>query len=82
VEGATSDLNRVFHAQMTKDIASARRLQQCLDRLRGYPDWPTKVQQDLAAFYADLTVGQRTARLIGSELDAALQDPRWIALGN
>jgi hypothetical protein len=78
VEGNAADLNGVFHRQMSRDIAGARRLQECLDRLGKYPEWLPDVCHELELFYAELSDGQRTARLMGSELDAALDDPRWI----
>jgi hypothetical protein len=77
VEGSAADLNGVFYRQMSRDIAGARRLQLCLERLGGYPEWPPGLSQELEAFYAGLSPGQRDARLLGSEVDAALDDPRW-----
>lgn len=80
VEGSAADLNGVFHRQMSRDIAGARRLQLCRERLGGYPEWSPALMQELEAFYAGLSPGQRDGRLLGSEVDAALDDPRWVAL--
>jgi hypothetical protein len=80
IDGSTADLNGVFHRQMSRDIAGAKRLQICRERLKGYPEWPTGLCQELDAFYATLTEGQTNARLLGSEVDAALGDPRWAVL--
>ncbi|MDI6773006.1 MAG: helicase-related protein [bacterium] len=79
-EGA-ADLNGVLHRQMGRDIASAQRLRQCLDRLGGYPEWPEPLRHELAVFVQGLTDNRKKARLLGRELDAALQDPRWRAGG-
>jgi len=76
----SADLNRVFHEQMTRDIAGAKRLQQCYHLLEGYPDWPDQMKEELDLYCAGLSNNQRLGRLMGSELDAALQDPRWTAL--
>ena len=78
VDGNATDLNGVFHRQMSRDIAGARRLQLCRERLGGYPEWPPGLSQELEAFYAGLSPGQRDARLLGSGVDAALDDPRWL----
>jgi len=74
-----SDLNGILYHQMSRDIASAQRLKQCLDKLGDYPDWPTELCHDLDAFDQQLTEAKRRGRLIGKELDAALNDPRWLA---
>ncbi len=79
VEGSAADLNEVLHRQMSRDIASAQRLHLCKERLDGYPEWSPNLCVELETFYAALTEGQRAARLFGSELDAALDDPRWAA---
>ena len=75
-----ADLNGVFHHQMIRDIASAHRLKQCYEKLGGYPEWPADLQEELEAFADGLAENQKKARLLGTELDAALQDPRWQAL--
>jgi superfamily II DNA or RNA helicase len=76
----TADLNGVLYQQLNRDIATAQRLQRCLDRLGGnYPEWPDDLCRELSAFFASLTENQRKARLLGKELDAALDDPRWLA---
>lgn len=77
VNPGTSDLNEVLYQQMSRDIASAQRLKQCLEKLGGYPDWPTNVRRELEEFIQGLSENQRKARLLGSEIDAALGDPRW-----
>ncbi|MCX7429180.1 MAG: hypothetical protein NTW96_26580, partial [Planctomycetia bacterium] len=80
VAGTSADLNRVFHEQMTRDIAGAKRLQRSYQLLGGYPEWPDQMKEELDLYYAGLSKNQRSGRLMGSELDAALQDPRWGAV--
>jgi superfamily II DNA or RNA helicase len=80
-EGA-ADLNGLFHQQMTREIASAQRLRRCLEKFGGYPEWAPELCHELEKFAQGLTESQRKARLLGKELDAALDDPRWLAQGN
>jgi len=75
----TEDLNGLLHQQMSRDIATAQRLRRCLEKLGGYPDWPPDLCRELEDFAGVLTENQRKARLLGKELDAALEDPRWLA---
>lgn len=79
VSPGISDLNEVLYQQMARDIASAQRLKQCLEKLRGYPDWSADLRRELQEFIQGLPENQRKARLLGSEIDAALDDPRWAA---
>lgn len=80
LDQGTENLNGIMYQQMTRDIASADRPKQCLDKLGGgYPEWDANVCRELEAFARKLTEGQRRARLLGKELDAALQGPRWTA---
>lgn len=76
---STSDLNQLLYEQMGRDIASAQRLKQSLDKLGGYPEWPPDLVHESRVFAEGLSENQRRARLLGRELDAALQDPRWAA---
>lgn len=75
----TSDLNQVLHRHMSRDIASAERLRKCLDRLGSYPNWELPLFCELDIFAEQLSENQKRARLLGKELDAALEDPRWLA---
>jgi phage terminase Nu1 subunit (DNA packaging protein) len=76
----TANLNNVWYSQMSRDIATAQRLEECRKRLGGYPEWPAELRRELDEFYRDLAPNQRQARLLGSEIDAALEDPRWVAI--
>ncbi|MGA9753280.1 MAG: helicase-related protein [Acidobacteriota bacterium] len=73
----TTDLNGVLYQQVQRDAGAAFRLKRCLDRLGGYPEWTTELCRELEDFEAGLRQNQRAARLMGKELDAALDDPRW-----
>lgn len=75
----TADLNRMFYGQMQRETSTAGRLRRVFDRLGSYPEWPDWLQRELDAFYVQLAPNQRQGRLIGRELDAALDDPRWVA---
>lgn len=79
VNDDSDDLNETFHEQMGRNIAGARRLKACFDRLGGYPVWPDELRRELAEFISAMGDGQRQARLAGAELEAALNDPRWSA---
>lgn len=57
----------------------AGRLKRCLEKLGGYPEWDLELCLDLEAFAQTLSDGRRRARLLGTEVDAALDDPRWSA---
>jgi len=79
LDAGTADLNGLLYQQMSRDIASAQRLKKCLEKLGGYPNWLPDLCQELDEFARQLTENQRRARLLGKELDAALEDPRWLA---
>jgi superfamily II DNA or RNA helicase len=80
VDEEVGDLNRVLFRQRKRDIATAHRLEKCLDKLGGYPEWPEALLEELREFLDRLTPNDRNARLLGSQLDAALDDPRWMAV--
>lgn len=79
LEDAAVDLNGLWDLQMSRDIASAVRLRKALEKLDGFPEWPAEVRQEFAIFARNLSPNQRHARLLGAEIDAALDDPRWMA---
>ena len=73
----TEDLNAILYQQMTRDIAAAGRLRNSLEKLGGYPEWEPELIREFDHFAQALMEGQRRARLLGKEIDAALEDPRW-----
>ena len=81
VDGTAGDWNAILHEQATRDTLTAARLQKCLEKLGGAPQWDTELRTELEPFAKALTDNERKGRLLGRELDAALNDPRWQALG-
>ena len=76
----TADLNSVLYREMRRDTATAGRLRQIFKRLgEAYPEWPQWLLREFDVFHGSLAANQRQGRLIGKELDAALDDPRWRA---
>lgn len=76
----TGDLNGLLYRQMQRETSTAGRLQRVFERLGGaYPEWPDWLLRELEGFYNTLAPNQRQGRLIGREIDAALDDPRWLA---
>jgi hypothetical protein len=60
------------------DLATSVRLGQCFTKLdNSYPEWTEELIFQIERFRKEATPNQRLGRLIGSELDAALDDPRW-----
>jgi len=78
VDPDAADLNQVFHAQRTRDIASAVRLGRAYE-LVGYPEWDTALVEEIRQLVRGLGANQRDNVLLGSPLDAAIGDPRWRA---
>jgi superfamily II DNA or RNA helicase len=77
---ATGDFNKALHKHAARDDARAEWLKQAFGLLGGaYPDWGTELHVDLGAFIEGLSENERSARLLGSELHAAMSDPRWRA---
>lgn len=76
------NLNGLLYEQISRDNPTAQRLKRCLDRLDNeYPEWESSLLRELQTFTQTVTDAKRRGRLIGRELDAALDDPRWLATG-
>jgi hypothetical protein len=73
----TDDLNGKFHRLASEGTATASRLKTVYNRLGGYPEWEPGHLADLRGFRDTMSPSQIKTRLTGSELDAALADPRW-----
>lgn len=65
---------------MPAGISSAEKLEECLERLGRYPSWSPRVLEELNEFASGLSENDRKARLPGSQLGGALDDPHWTAL--
>jgi hypothetical protein len=48
-------------------------------KLGGYPNWELELCLELDSYAQSLTDSQRKARLLGKELDAAIEEPRSVA---
>jgi len=79
VVDSVGNLNEIFFQQMSRrDLATSLRLERCFAKLgRNYPEWTTDVIFGIERFRVEANQNEKLARLIGSELDAALDDPRW-----
>lgn len=75
------DLGSVFRTQLGREQAEDGRYHQARRLLGGFPTWPEHEERAIKAYVADLTESQRRTRIAGSQLDAALNDPRWRARG-
>jgi hypothetical protein len=71
------DLNGKFHHLASEANPTATRLRMVFSRLGAYPDWDADHLAELRSFRNTMSPSQIKSRLTGSELDAALADPRW-----
>ena len=73
------DLNALFRHQVARESRSDGRYHRALRLLGGYPTWHS---EDIAYAEAYVRYASRKdlrARVAGSEIDAAINDPRWKA---
>jgi hypothetical protein len=76
-------LNQWFHAELARPGRGATRFEVAFERLGGeYPDWDASVVGPIHAEVAALNTPRRQNVLSATMLDAALADPRWVALGS
>jgi superfamily II DNA or RNA helicase len=73
----TDDLSGKFHRLASEATATATRLKAVFNRVGSYPDWDAEHLAELRSFRNTMSPSQIKSRLTGSELDAALADPRW-----
>jgi ribosomal protein L9 len=79
----SGDLNALLKKQIEKESSSADRYHRALELLGGYPVWPADLLEEIAAFVNPLTPHDRQARVaLPASLDAAINDPRWLATVN
>jgi hypothetical protein len=72
------DLNALFHRQVEREGADGR-YRYALRLLGGYPTRSAEEIADADAFVRYARPNELTARITGSEVDAAINDPRWKA---
>lgn len=78
--GDTTDLNASLYEQMGRSNATAGRLKTCYSRFGRYPDWDELTLKELQDWLAATPDSRRQIMVTGTELDAALGDPRWAAV--
>lgn len=75
------DPHTILSRQLARDMGAAGRIRRALDLLHSVPTWDAPEMSLLQEFRTQLTESQRVARRAGSEVDAALNDPRWRLVG-
>jgi hypothetical protein len=75
----TGDLNHVLRRQVEREVQPDGRYHRALRLLGGYPAWTREEIDDAEAYVNSLKEADKLARRAGSALDAALNDPRWLA---
>ena len=75
------NLSQLFRQQMQGKSVSSHRFSLAFNRLKGPPPWTLYEEVEATKYVDDLTDAQRQQRInLASELDSALNDPRWLAL--
>ena len=75
------ELPQAFFERMRQSQSTfGARLRECFNRLGGYPQWSSHFCNDLRDWIETLPEHRRNGRLAGMEVDAAMHDPRWIAV--
>jgi len=73
------DLNELLRQQVQRESRPDGRYHRALKLLGGYPIWGSEDIADVEAFAKSASSKERKARVAGSEVDAAIDDPRWKA---
>jgi hypothetical protein len=79
VGDGSMDLQGTLSRLARRDSQANQRITEVVEKLGGQPSWNSEILRELGDFFNNLTNGQRKGRLLFSELDAALNDPRWEA---
>lgn len=79
VDEGLDDPNAVLSRAMDRSTQDAVWLREAWGRFNGYPEWTSGILRDLRLFARDLMPYQRQNRITGTQLRAALDDPRWAA---
>jgi superfamily II DNA or RNA helicase len=75
----STDFGTLIAELMTRDSQGSQRVRTVLEKLGGVPVWDSERLKEIEELHNRMTPGQREARLLFKELDAALDDPRWEA---
>lgn len=78
---SAGDLDKAFRNRVRAEQSLEGRYHRALQLLGAYPAWPPEVEEDASQFVDGISNKDRVARIAGSEIDAALNDPRWAARG-
>ena len=73
------DLNAVLRRLLQREPRRDGRYHTALELLGGYPTWKAEDLQDANEFARSVSDREQSARIAGSEIDAAIHDPRWMA---
>jgi hypothetical protein len=73
----TGDLGTLFQGQLNRDTRAEGRYRKAFQLLGGITTWPSDELAAIEAHVNALKPSQRQARITGTEIDAALNDPRW-----
>ena len=74
------DLGLTFKSQTSHETRKDGRYHKAFQLLGGILTWSTEEISDIDEFVKNLSNNQRLARRAGSEIDAAINDPRWKAV--
>ncbi len=77
---STGDLSDTFRARVRREGQQQGLYHRALRALGDYPDWPEDVIADSVRYRDATPEKDQNARIAGSEIDAALNDPRWRAV--
>ena len=76
----SNELSKLYQQQLQTKTASGERFRKAFLLLGGPPHWSQREEAEATHYVDDLSDGQRTQRInLASELEAALNDPRWLA---
>ena len=73
------NLTELLRQAVQREGTKNGRYHQAVRLLGDYPEWPADETRDIDLYVASLSAASLRARVAGSEVDAALADPRWAA---
>jgi superfamily II DNA or RNA helicase len=75
------DLSKLLQQQLQLKTPSGERFRKAFRLLGGPPKWSERLDKEATRYVADLTDYQRQQRInLASQMEAALNDPRWLAV--
>ncbi len=76
---SNGNLTELLRQAVQREGTKNGRYHQAVRLLGDYPEWPADETRDIDLYVASLSAASLRARVAGSEVDAALADPRWAA---